>query len=90
MIFNLKEKITGVEADLARLLGERLHRPVEFVELRWERQIPALMEGQTDIIMSGMSITKARRIRIDFTESYLKVGLLAAFRREDVSKYNTL
>jgi len=55
----------------------------------WEDEIEALLNGRIDIIMSGMSITKAREVRIAFTEPYLKSGLLAAFRAEDTKKYTT-
>jgi polar amino acid transport system substrate-binding protein len=90
MIFNQGVNVVGVEADLARLLGEELNRPVQFVELEWGQQIPALLAGKTDIIMSGMSITKARQVRIYFTDYYVKSGLVAAFRAEDAQKYNSL
>jgi ABC-type amino acid transport substrate-binding protein len=40
-----------VEADLARRLAEELKRPIKFVGLSWEEQIP-LLEGKIDIIMS--------------------------------------
>jgi ABC-type amino acid transport substrate-binding protein len=90
IIFKLNNEIKGVEADLARRLAEELGRPLEFVELSWNGQIPELLAGKTDIIMSGMSVTKARKVRIRFTESYCKSGLLAAFRREDASKYNSI
>jgi polar amino acid transport system substrate-binding protein len=90
MIFMPGEgQVAGVEADLAQLLGQALGRPVEFVELLWEDQIPALLAGETDIIMSGMSITRARRIRITFSEPYLKTGLSALVRTEDAAKYST-
>jgi polar amino acid transport system substrate-binding protein len=59
------------------------------VVLPWEDQIPALLEGRIDIIMSGMSVTKAREIRIAFAEPYLKSGLVAAMRAEDARKYNS-
>jgi polar amino acid transport system substrate-binding protein len=89
IIFKLNEKISGVEADLAQLLAKELNRPLKFIELKWEKQIPTLMEGKTDIIMSGMSITRARRVRIDFTDHYLKSGLFAAVRLVEASKYKT-
>jgi ABC-type amino acid transport substrate-binding protein len=87
IIFKQGGEIAGVEADLARLLGARLGRPVHFTEVTWDRQIDTLMAGQTDIIMSGMSVTEARQVRIAFTDPYLEAGLMAAVRREDARQY---
>jgi len=90
MIFKQGRKIAGVEADLAWLLAQGLNKNIEFVELRWEQLIPALMENRIDIIMSGMSVTDARKVRIDFSDYYLKSGLLTLMRAEDSSKYNSV
>jgi polar amino acid transport system substrate-binding protein len=87
MIFRSGGQITGLEADLARLLGWELNRSIQFVDVRWEEQIPSLIAGHTDIIMSGMSITEARKVRIDFSEPYFQGGLVAAMRTEDRQKY---
>jgi len=89
MIFKQGETMAGVEADLARRLGQQLGRPVQFIDLRWDEQIPTLLAGRTDIIMSGMSITEAREVRISFTDPYFESGLMAAMRVEDASKYNS-
>ncbi len=89
IIFKQNEAMTGVEADMAKSLAEELKMPVRFVVLAWEDQIPALLDGKIDIIMSGMTATKAREIRIAFTEPYLKSGLIAAMRAEDVKKYSS-
>jgi ABC-type amino acid transport substrate-binding protein len=90
IIFEQAQAVKGVEADLAKRLAEELGRPLEYVKLPWDQQIPALMSGETDIIMSGMSITKAREVRINLTEPYLKSGLLAAFRIEERAKYDSI
>ena len=89
IIFRQGGQIAGVEADLARLLGTRLGRPVFFVEVTWDQQIESLMAGKTDIIMSGMSVTDARAVRIAFTEPYLEGGLMAAVRTEDARQYGS-
>jgi polar amino acid transport system substrate-binding protein len=89
MIFQQNGAMTGIEADLARQLGKELQRPVRFVKLNWEELIPALLDGTTDIIMSGMSVTKAREIRVAFAEPYLKSGLVAAMRAEDAKNYSS-
>jgi ABC-type amino acid transport substrate-binding protein len=90
VIFKLNGQVTGVEADFARMLAKELNKSVQFVELGWDELIPALMEEKIDIIMSGMTITEARKVRIDFTDHYLKSGLLTLIRIEDASKYNSL
>jgi ABC-type amino acid transport substrate-binding protein len=87
IIFKQGAEFAGVEADLARLLGTRLGRPVHFVEVLWDQQIDTLMAGRTDIIMSGMSVTEARAVRIVFSEPYLEGGLMAAVRSEDARRF---
>jgi len=87
IVFRQGGQITGVEADLARLLGTRLGRPIHFIEVPWDQQIDALLGGRTDIIMSGMSVTEARAVRVAFAEPYLEAGLIAAVRTEDVRRY---
>jgi len=90
MIFKQNGEIRGAEADLAIRLAKTLGREAKFIELGWEQLIPALMDGKIDIIMSGMSITEARKARVRFAEPYLKIGLVTLMRAEDVSKFNSL
>ncbi len=87
IVFRQAGQVAGVEAELARLLATRLGRPAHFVEVPWDQQIDALLAGRTDIIMSGMSVTDARAVRIAFTEPYLEAGLVAAVRAEDARRY---
>ncbi|HUO77122.1 MAG TPA: transporter substrate-binding domain-containing protein [Thermodesulfovibrionales bacterium] len=90
MIFKINDRLTGAEADFAKLLGKELDRQVQFVELPWNQQINALLDGRIDIIMSSMTITEARKVRITFTDPYLKSGLGAAIRASDASKYRSV
>ena len=87
--FKLDRKVRGVEIDLATMLGAKLGRKVQFVDLRWQRLIPTLVAGSIDIIMSGMTITQAREYQIDFTEPYLRTGQMVALRIKDKEYYPT-
>jgi ABC-type amino acid transport substrate-binding protein len=89
IIFKQAGQIAGVEADLARLIGVRIGRQPYFVEVNWEQQVDALLAGRTDVIMSGMSVTDARALRIAFTDPYLEAGLMTAVRREDAARYTS-
>ena len=90
LIFRLDGNIVGAEADLALRLGATLHRPVEFVALRWDDLIPALMAEKIDIIMSGMTITEVRKAVINFSHFYLKSGLATLMRAEDAYRFNSV
>jgi len=65
--------LTGIDVDLARALGEELGVEVRFVDVDADARIPALEAGQVDVIISAMTITEARRQRIDFIP-YFKGG----------------
>jgi ABC-type amino acid transport substrate-binding protein len=90
MIFQRGAAYAGVDANLALELGRALGRPVEFVLLRWDDQIPALLAGETDMIMSAMSITRARQLRVQFTQPYLRSGLVLVVRTADAERLDTI
>jgi polar amino acid transport system substrate-binding protein len=65
----------GVSADLARALGEYLHRPVQIENIPFAGLIPALKTSRIDLVLSSMTATPERAQSIDFSEPYLKTGL---------------
>lgn len=89
LVFRQGKAVVGLEADMARELAKDLGKSVQFVEYDWEELIPALMDNKIDIIMSGMSITRLREVRVSFTIPYFKSGLMALIRREDAARFST-
>ena len=87
LIYRQGNKIVGLEADFASLFAQYLERPVQFVELNWERQIPALLDNKIDIIMSGMTITEMRMIRIAFSDPYFRSGQMALVSIENANRF---
>ena len=82
LIFKQGGQISGIEADYAKLIGEALGKQIRFVEVPWDKQIDSLEQNKTDIIMSGMTITRGRSIRINFATPYMQSGLTGLFRRD--------
>ena len=83
-------KLTGIEPDFAQALADQLRRPVQLVPMRWNDLVPSLLRGNIDIIMSGMTVTRARQVRVAFSDPYLQSGLVAVVRRDTASRYSTL
>jgi ABC-type amino acid transport substrate-binding protein len=87
LIYKQGGQITGLEAELAQGLADYLGRPLQFVEVAWKDQIPYLLDRRTDIIMSGLSVTELRKIRIAFSDPYSRTGLMAIVRRGDIQRF---
>lgn len=81
VIFKQGGVVAGIEADYAKQLGTALNREVVFVETPWAKLIDALEQNKIDIIMSNMTVTAPRSIRINFATPYLQSGLSALFVR---------
>lgn len=82
--------ISGFEAECAALLAKRLQSRLQFVELEWEEQIPALERKQVDIIMSAMSITEMRKLQVAFSEPYLAINQMALTTKAGEMKFSSV
>ena len=80
----------GADIDLARSLGETLHRTVEFLPTTWKDLAQDLEAGRFDIVMGGVSITPERARHGVFTRAYLEDGKAPVVRCADRIKYGSL
>ncbi|EET46945.1 extracellular solute-binding protein, family 3 [Thalassobium sp. R2A62] len=72
---DLNGELIGFELDVGRALAEDMGVDVEFVPTAWDGIIPQLVSGNFDVIISGMSITPARNLTINFSNPYAYSGL---------------
>lgn len=88
MAFRSKGEIVGLEAELARGLADFSGKQLKFIPLKWQDQIPSLLTGKTDIIMSAMTMTRARQYRIDFCKPYMATGQISLVHRSQANKFS--
>jgi len=96
MPFEMTDKkgdFVGFDIDMAKEMAKAMG--VKFVPLNtaWDGIIPALTTNKFDIIMSGMTITQERNLKINFADPYIIVGqtiLLAKKHEGTVKSYKDL
>lgn len=71
----------GFSVDLAKELAQYLHRQLVIENISYVGLIPALKNGQIDLIISSMSATEERKNSIDFSDPYLAVNLALLVNR---------
>jgi polar amino acid transport system substrate-binding protein len=72
----------GVSVDLARALGESLHREVVLENMPFDGLIPSLKTAKIDLIISSLTATPERAQSIDFSDPYLTTGLALLVQRD--------
>jgi polar amino acid transport system substrate-binding protein len=68
-------KPSGISVEMAKALGEYLHRPVRLENIPFEGLIPSLKTGKIDLVISSLTVTDDRRKSVDFSDPYLTMGL---------------
>lgn len=66
--------LIGFEIDVASQVAADMGVEIEFVPTAWSGIIPALIAGNFDVIIGGMSITPARNLTVNFTAPYAHSG----------------
>lgn len=72
---DLNGDLIGFELDVGRKLAEDMGVEVEFVPTSWDGIIPALVSGNFDTIISGMTVTPQRNLTVNFTIPYAYSGM---------------
>ncbi len=67
-------QIAGMEIDLARLITGALEVKLTLKQMPFNDLLPALQAGQVDMVLSGMTITPARNLKVAFVGPYLIAG----------------
>lgn len=75
-------ELIGFEIDVATKLAADLGVEVEFVPTAWDGIIPALIAGNFDVIISGMSVTPQRNLTVNFSDPYAFSGLRVVVARK--------
>lgn len=71
---NRDGQLIGFEVDVANRLARDMGVKVKFKQYQWNKLIPALKDGEIDIIASGLSITPKRALEIAFSRPYASSG----------------
>jgi polar amino acid transport system substrate-binding protein len=67
-------EIFGLEPDLAGMLADAMNVKVEFVTKPFYELLPALQNGEVDMVISGMTITPERNLKVAFVGPYFISG----------------
>ena len=71
---NKKGEIIGFDVDMAKRMAKAMGVELELVSTAWDGIIPALITKKFDIIMSGMTLTQERNLKISFADPYIVIG----------------
>jgi polar amino acid transport system substrate-binding protein len=67
-------KIIGLEADLARYMADSMGVKLNLKAIQFSKLLPALESGQIDMILSGMTMTSKRNLKVAFVGPYYVSG----------------
>lgn len=77
------KQVTGHDGELAKRIGVKLGRPIEFVDMKFSALIPSLKSGKVDLIISGMTATEERKKSVDFSTSYFQNSQVLIVKKEN-------
>lgn len=69
-----KGNIIGFDVDMAKAMAKAMGVKLKLVPTAWDGIIAGLLTDKFDILMSGMTITQERNLKINFATPYISVG----------------
>jgi len=69
-----KGNFVGFDIDMAKEMAKAMGVKFVPVNTAWDGIIPSLITGKFDIIMSGMTVTQERNLKVNFADPYIIVG----------------
>jgi polar amino acid transport system substrate-binding protein len=67
-------EMIGLDADIARSVGQGMNLKVRFATMPFPELLPALQSGKIDMIISGMTMTAERNTKVAFIGPYFISG----------------
>ena len=81
-----KGEIIGFEIDLARMMASAMGVKLRVEPMEFSKLLPALENGKVDMVLSGMTITPARNLKVAFVGPYFISGKAFLTKIETIAK----
>jgi polar amino acid transport system substrate-binding protein len=78
--------VVGFDVDTAELVARGLMVNLRIVRKNWQELFPALLDGDIDVIMSGITVTPARNAEALFTVCVLETGRMFVVHGTNAAK----
>ncbi len=79
---NKKGEIIGFDVDMAKAMAAAMKVELELVSTAWDGIIPALLTDKFDVIMSGMTLTQERNLKVNFADPYILIGQSVLIKKD--------
>jgi polar amino acid transport system substrate-binding protein len=89
MPFEMTDKagnFVGFDIDMAKEMAKAMGVKFVPVNTAWDGIIPALLTKKFDIIISGMTVTQERNLKINFADPYIVVGQTVIINKKHEGK----
>ena len=86
---NQKGRYVGFDIDMAKEMAKAMGVKFVPVNTAWDDMIPSLTTGKFDIIISGITVTQERNLKISFTDPYIIVGQTLLIDKKHERKINS-
>ena len=77
------KEYVGFDMDLIKALGKQMGYEVQIQNMNFDGLIPGLEVNSIDAVASGMTITEARKQKVNFTKPYYQAGLTIVVKNEN-------
>ncbi len=84
-----KDTIVGFDIEIAKEIAKDLGVELEIKDMSFDGLLAALVSGNVDFVISGMTPTEERRQNVDFTDIYYQAVHGAVIRAADANKYGS-
>ncbi|SMC27124.1 amino acid ABC transporter substrate-binding protein, PAAT family [Desulfacinum hydrothermale DSM 13146] len=84
-----KGNFVGFDIDMAKEMAKAMGVKFVPVNTAWDGIIPSLITGKFDIIMSGMTITQERNLKVNFADPYIIVGQTILLNKKHEGKVHS-
>ncbi len=83
-------ELIGFEIDVAKKIASDMGVKPEFTVYEWEKIIPALQQGEIDVIAGGMAITPGRALQVNFSRPLATTGITLATNTSKTKNISSL
>lgn len=76
-------EIVGFDIDFITEVGKHLGKRIEFKNMEFYSLLAAIASNNVDMVIAGLSVTKERMLRVDFSVPYTSATVAVLYRTED-------